>query len=400
MIEVNTMKMKMSEAMFALLLAFTLVLSLAACGQAADAPSEQSERPSQTEDGGDAQEPEANSAVPLGALLTTDESGREPYKIAYLCNMLTWAWNKSISDTLEKIGGTLNYEYTAYAANNDYDAFINQIYTFADQGYDAFVLGTDDQLAARAIEAAKECGVAFIAESTSFVDGNGVCIWPSVQQAQTKNGEQTVQWLVDNYKTYWGDIDLSDAEVGLIGLDYSAVSGIHERRPGVEAKFKEFFPNGKYFDGDLVAMGNDGFSVQGGNMLTSQILSQNPDTEKWFVVAFVDDWAVGATRAVESLQMEDRVLVASIQADAFLAEMNSGYSGDVYVAACAVSSVEFAIDMANALVSILDGTTSAEDLWPEWRDEGGSYPRVQVEGTIITRDTYGDYLAVQEDLLP
>ncbi|NLT12901.1 MAG: hypothetical protein GXY05_01015, partial [Clostridiales bacterium] len=104
--------------------------------------------------------------------------------------------------------------------------------------------------------------------------------------------------------------------------------------------------------------------------------------------------------AVEQLGMEDKVLVACIQADAFLAEMNSGYSGDVFVASCAVSSTETAIDMANCLVAILEGRVTAETIWPEWYDEGGSYPRVQVSGNMITRDTYQAYLAEQAKLLP
>jgi ABC-type sugar transport system substrate-binding protein len=311
--------------------------------------------------------------------------------------MLTWAFNKAISDSLEALSGKLNYEYTPWAANGDFDAYINQIYTFADQGYDGLILGTDDQLAARAYEACREVDVAFVAESTTFQDSSGVCIWPSVQQAQIKNGESAVQWLYDNYKNYWDGID--ESALGLLALDFSTVSGIHEREPGVSGKFAQLFPSGTYVYSDLVALGSDGFSVQGANTNATQVFSQNPNIKQWFVVAFVDDWAVGATRAAETLNMTDSVLVVSIQADAFLAEMNSGYTGDVYVAACAVSAVQFAVLMADCLVSILDGRETPESIWPEYRDPGGQYPRYQVEGTMITRDTYQGYLASEQAML-
>ncbi|MDR2357251.1 MAG: substrate-binding domain-containing protein [Oscillospiraceae bacterium] len=399
----------MMKKLLATLLAMCLTLSFFACspntesqpGDTGAPTSGQPDSPSPDDSGPDASSPPPASAggVPLGTLLDGDHFSREPFKIAYVCNMLTWAFNKAISDGLDALGKKLNYEYTAWAANGDFDAYVNQIYTFADQGYDALVLGTDDALAPRAYDAAREAGIAFVGESTTFQDDGGVCIWPSVQQAQVKNGQACVEWLAENYGKYWGDVDLSAVKLGLICLDFSGVSGITERKPGVSGKFAELFPNGEFFDADLVALGSEGFSVQGGQELTSQLLSQNPDIEKWFVVALVDDWAVGATRAAEQLKMEDDVLTVSIQADAFLAEMNSGYVGDVYVAACAVSANEFAVDMANCLVAILDGRVTAEDIWPEWRDAGGTYPRIQVEGTMITRDTYGDYLAEQSALL-
>ncbi|MDR1298623.1 MAG: hypothetical protein LBJ84_00020 [Oscillospiraceae bacterium] len=403
--------MKKIKSALAILLLFAMVLPFAACGEKADgntgtsgtpssdAPPETSQAPVSPSGDTEGTPAAVPGGIPLGTPLGGDHAGREPFKIAYVCNMLTWAFNKAISDGLDALGKKLNYEYTAWAANGDFDAYVNQIYTFADQGYDGLVLGTDDALAPRAYEAATEAGIAFVGESTTFMDDNGLCIWPSVQQAQVKNGEASVEWLAANYKNYWGDVDLAAVKLGLICLDFSGVSGITERKPGVSGKFAELFPDGEFFDADLVALGSEGFSVQGGQELTSQLLSQNPGIEKWFVVGLVDDWSVGATRAAEQLKMEEDVLVVSIQADAFLAEMGSGYSGDVYVAACAVSANEFAIDMANCLVAILEGAATAEDIWPEWRDAGGSYPRIQVGGTMITRDTYQDYLAAQGTLL-
>lgn len=133
--------------------------------------------------------------------------------------------------------------------------------------------------------------------------------------------------------------------------------------------------------------------------MTMSVFANNPQIEHWFVVGNVDDWASGATRAAESLQMEDRVLVISIQADAFLMEMSAGYSGNVYVAASAISSTEFAIRLAEALVKVLDGSATPETLWPEWRDPGGSYPRFQISGEIITRDTYKQYLTEDAALI-
>lgn len=328
-----------------------------------------------------------------------DYFSRPPFKIAYICNTLTWAWNNALDQTLTRLGQIMNFEYTGWAANFDFDAYANQIYVFYDMGYDGLILGVDDTLAARAYEICSELDIAFVAESTAFMDDNGLCIWPSVQQANYVNGVKCVDWLADHYRDYWGEIDTS--KLGLLVLDFSTVSGITERTPGAHDSFKSHFPEaaGNIFEGDLLIYGTTGFSVQGGNDMAMSIFANNPEIEKWFVVGNVDDWATGATRAAEALQMEDRVLAVSVQADAFLNEMAAGYTGNVYVAAAAISSTEFAMRMAESLVTILEGRETAETLWPEWRDPGGQYPRYQISGEMITRDTYQAYLTADAALL-
>ncbi|MDR3277638.1 MAG: substrate-binding domain-containing protein [Oscillospiraceae bacterium] len=395
-----------------ILLALVLVFALFACGKtaenppAATPPAGENNTPA-ADPGTDADTPSNADTPPASgeALVGSDEwyaadtydhFDREPYKIAYICNLLSWAFNKSISDSLEALGKKLNYTYTAFAANNDYDAYINQIYTFYDQGYDAFVIGADDDLAPRAYEVCKELGVPFIAESTAFIDDDGNNLYSGVVQAQYKNGETCAQWLIDNYKNYWAD-PIDTSKLGLIVLDYSVILGIHEREVGARETFLAAFPEAEanYIWGDLVALADIGFSAQGGNQLTTSILTAHPEVEKWFIVANVDDWAMGATRAVEALHMEDRVLISSVQADAFLTEMTAGYAGDVYVSAAAVSSVGFSKLMAANLVTILEGRATAETIWADWIPAGSEYPLVEITGEIITRDTYQEYLTKQ-----
>ena len=362
----------------AILLALAMIIAMVACGASDKAPA--------ADDTGKAED---SSSADTGA----DAGTRDPYKIAYLCNDLSWVWNKTISDNFEKLATKYNYEYTSYACLNDFDAFINQIYTYADNGYDAFIIGADNNLAPRAYEVCKEVGVAFVAESTAFVDTDGNCIWPSVEQDQMYNGALCIEWLYENYKSYWGeDVDLST--LGLAIIDFSVIIGIHEREIGATAKFNELFPeaSANYFNGDLVSLGSGGFSLQGANTMATTILSSNPQIEHWFVVCNVDDWAMGAARAVEALNMTDRVLVVSVQADAFVKEMESTQGNTPYVAAGAVSAADFSINMIECLITILDGKETAETIWPEWVAEGASYPSMKIKAVMITKDTYTDYL--------
>ena len=396
--------MQTLKKIFAMVLAVLFVVSLfAACTKTDTDTQEQADTSPEAaaasaDTGDDAQPGEADAEASEDSATGTigyitddyDHFSRDTVKIAYICNYLTWAWNAAISENLEEMAGVLNYEYAVYSANDDFDLYINQIEVLATQGYEGFILGIDDALAARSYEVCQELGVAFIAESTPYVNEDGSDYWISVQQDQYNNGAQCVQWLADNYQTYWGDIDTST--LGLLVLDYSAVSGITARAPGCEDTFKELFPDAadNYIHGDLVSVEN-GFSAAGGQTLTSTTLVANGDIEHWFVVGLVDDWAQGATRGVEELQKTDSVLIASVQADAFLNEMATGYDGDVYVSACAVSSAEFALNMVMGIVTILEGRATAETLWPEWQD-GDPYASMKIQGTMITKDTYQQFL--------
>ena len=388
------------KRVFSMLFALLLVVSLfAACNntktddEATAAPSSAAPETSEASSESAANPDEGTSDTGTVGYITDDfdHFSRDTLKIAYICNYLTWAWNAAISENLEALGEKLNYEYQVFSSNDDFDMYINQIEILATQGYEGFILGIDDALAPRTYEVCTELDVAFIAESTPYIDENGQNYWISVQQDQYNNGAQCVQWLADNYQTYWGDIDTST--LGLLVLDFSAVSGITQRAPGAEDTFKALFPEAaeNYLHGDLVSVEN-GFSAAGGQSLTSTTLAAHPEIEHWFVVGLVDDWAQGATRGVEDLQMEDSVLVTSVQADAFLNEMDTGYDGGVYVSACAVSSAEFALNMVMGIITILEGRATAETLWPDWTEDGDAFASMKIQGTMITKDTYQQFL--------
>jgi ABC-type sugar transport system substrate-binding protein len=387
----------------AILLAILLALTLISCGGKAQTNPGASPSPSEAAAPESLPSPAAESTAAspdkestVGYLTDeVDHFARDPFKIAYICNTIGWAWNAAISDTLEKLGKVLNYEYTVYAANDNFDNYMNQIETLANQGYQGFVVGISDEIAPRTHEVCTEMGVAFIAESTAFIDDSGANYGLSVIQDQYNNGAACIQWLADNCKKYWKD-PIDPAKLGLLVLDFSPITGIHEREPGARETFLKAFPDAEanYYLGDLVTV-EGGFSAAGGNQMTSSVLAVHPEVEKWFIVGLVDDWAQGAARAVESLGREDDVLITSVQADAFLNEMQTGYTGNVYVAACAVSSTEFAMNMASALVTILEGRATMETLWPEWHDSISKYACMKIQGTMITRESYEDYVAAQ-----
>jgi hypothetical protein len=215
----------------------------------------------------------------------------------------------------------------------------------------------------------------------------------SVQQDQYNNGAMCVEWLAANYKNYWAD-EFDTKDLGLIVLNFSIISGITEREPGCKERVSEGVPgsgsqllrrrpcqhrkrlfNARRQYDDVVDSG----SASG--------------VKKWFVVGLVDDWSMGATRAAEAMGKQADVLVTSVQADAFINEMKTGNLDSIYCAACAVSSSEFAVNMACNLVTILEGRATAETIWPEWiADNGSKYASMKIKGSMITKDTYQEFI--------
>ena len=61
----------------------------------------------------------------------------------------------------------------------------------------------------------------------SVRDENGSAIVPCVGLEGVEAGAKIVQWLYDNYKTYWGDIDVS--EIGLLDFNFSPNVDFNDR---------------------------------------------------------------------------------------------------------------------------------------------------------------------------
>lgn len=377
-----------------IILVMILAVSLMACGNVkSDAEASPSASVSEAASPSNSPAAESNENDTIGYITDqADHFNREPFKLASLALNTSTTYTQMINDNLTKWGEVLNYDITIYNANMDYDGYINQIDVLAGQGYDGLICGVDDTLNSRVYELCKENGIAFVGGPTAFTDTEGHILWPSVNQDEYGNGAMCMDWLTENYAQYWKD-SIDQATLGLIVLDFSVVSGIHAREPGVHDAFVKAFPNAanNYFTGDLVSLEN-GFSVAGAKQMTETIMTAHPEMKNWFVVALVDDWAVGATRAVETLNKQGNALVVSVQADAFINEIETGNTGSTYVAACAVSTAEFTGYMAANLVAILEGRATAETIWPEWVRTGDAYPCIDVPGTMITKDSYKEWL--------
>ena len=386
----------------AVVLALVLVLTLFSCANnstSETSPDDSSALSSAPESTEPSEDSEPSEEAPSGETGTigyvtdnVDHFDRDPYKLVSLSLNTATTYVQMINDNLEYWGTVLNYDISIFNANQDYDAYLNEMMVKAGTGADGFICGMDISLMPRVYELCTELGVAYVGGPTAFTDDDLHVIAPSVNQDEYGNGAMTMQWLADNYTNYWTD-PIDTTKLGLIIIDFSAVDGIHARLPGANDVFLAEFPEAaeNIYICDLLSHPN-GFSNIAATDLTSATITAHSEIENWFVVALVDDWAVGATRAIESMGKEDCVLIASDQADAFIAEMETGVENSVYVGACAISTAELSGNMAACVVTMLEGRATPETIWPEWVRDGDAYPCIDLPGTMITKETYQQWI--------
>ena len=389
-----------------ILLALLMVFSLFACNKSVteesseepDASVESSAEPSTAAETSEEPVETEESSAPeeiVDVTKTADEVGffesgvdpqsRDTYNIVHMYPF-TLLLYENITECFRLYGERLNCSITASTSEGDYDKFIQNIEVFAAQGEtDGMIVVIDADTAVRIKEVLDESGMTYIAWCNSVRDENGSEIVPCVGLGQYDSGATTVQWLYDNHATYWGDIDTS--KIALMNTNASSNFDLNDRAVAAEDKFKELIPdNAGVFNLDMI---ND-FTQDAAYNQAAATFSANPDIEYWFVTNTVEMYSQGVARAVESLQIDDKVLITDVGMDILCSEWESGYDGS-WVSCLAMSNYLYAAPAICGLVALLDGTATWDTLWTDRRDPNDLYTFYGVESTMVTKDTYKDY---------
>lgn len=377
-------------------MALLMIFSLFACGQGtttaspAASSSAPSVAPSTEPSPSAAQEPSPSADADISAGANeigffndgVDPASRETYDIVW-SYMRPMALMQNINNVLVEMEQKLNFKTTAYCANSDIDALIQNIEIFAGQEVDGFIIVIDPTASDRIKEVLDETGIPYIAMLNSVRDENGSAIVPCVGLEGLEAGAKTVQWLYDNYKTYWGDIDAT--KIGLLDFNFSPNVDFNNRHDGAMAKFQELLPsNTQIFTADGVSGKLD---EQTGYDLASATLAANPDVEYWFVTACIELYSQGAARAVEALKMEDKVLITNVGSDVLSAEWDNGYDG-CWVSCLAVSDYQYTTPAICGLIALMDGVATPETLWSSKRLPTDQVTFYNISNEMVTKDTY------------
>ena len=348
--------------------------------QASEAPSAAPETPAAPTDSAKP----AITAESIGLFTDgADPGSRKTYNIVFEYP-IPMAVMDNMGKAMQQYSEKLNYNITSQCSNFDLDKYIQDLEIAMTKGTDGFLIMPDPTISVRIKEVLDEGNVPFVAILNSMRDENGASLAPCVTVDNAAAGGDMVQWLYDNYKTYWGDIDTS--QLGLINFTFSAAVELNQRYDAAQAKFNELFPDNKnIFKGDGIVTGN--FEAQTGYDLAAPIYTANTEIKYWFVTSALEQYSQGAARAAESLGIGDNVLAICVGSDVLPIEWDNNYDGS-WVACVGISQYQYSAPAVCGLITLLDGKATPETLWADQKIPGDQYATYSVSNQIITKDTY------------
>ena len=321
----------------------------------------------------------------------TDPFSRDPYKIVNL-NIFQTPFGAFMDECYTQLGEKLNYTYTTLSSNADIDNFMTNIETCAIQDYDGMIIQGDFTTQDRIFEIVEENDIKFIPGLSPFVDADNNYVMSSVVMDSYDLGGDALQFMVDNFGKYAdGSIDMS--EIGFITITFSTVTDLNARVDGALARYSELYPDlveTNFFANDTVNAGVNAITAQAAYDTVAPTVSGHPEMKGWIVFGAVEDFAAGASRALEDLEKQGVAIVTSCAATTLISEWENGYEG-VWVAGIDTPPIQWADATINGLLAIIDGTATPETLWENLREAGQTYTVIKLPYTVVEKDFYQEY---------
>ena len=316
-----------------------------------------------------------------------DPHSRETLDIVY-SYMLPLPLMLGVGNAIRELQEIFNFNMIEYNANNDLDAFIQNIQLYADQGVHGFITIIEPTATHRVMEIFDATGLPYVSLLNSVRNEQGSNLVPVVGADDISVGNDLAAWLFDNYQSHWGNVNMDN--VGLIPITFSLNLGLHNRAEGGIQEWQRRMPgNNNIFPADGVTGGLNEETAYG---LVSAIIAANPQITHWFITAPLEAYALGAVRATEHLGVEDRTLICSFGSDGLVAYWDTGYEGN-WAACVALVPHMYAIPMVAAVISLHNGTTDRTTLWENVRASGDVNTMWRIQYEVVTKDTYQDFMA-------
>ena len=323
---------------------------------------------------------------------------REKYSIAYVTIAMSDQLHSAVNVALRDWAAVLNCDYVSFDAKGDSDSYLTAIETYAGQGLDGLILD-DISAQTRSVEICEDHGtVWYPALSTFLNDDKTHYIAPGAILAGYDCGVAMTDWVFDNYASQLGIDEVDPSQIGFIYLDYSPHPDFHARIKGAADRYAQLYPNlvsTNWIPIDVLP--GSPANTEGAFDLVSAHLSTNGgDFDVWAIGSSTDEFAIGAARAIEQLNMEDRCIITAIFGGSVIEEWNSGKQS-VWKSSVTVPVVELTETMICGLLAVLDGRATYEDLHRDHVPPGENYGILNFEPRIYTYDNRGEYWATVAD---
>ena len=387
----------MKKIIAILLAALLLMPALAACGGNGGNQAPASSPPPAAADTGSQSSPAGSGgAQTLGWYPDAYEASlnRDKYTIAFITITLSDQLHSALNVALREWAEALNCEYVSFDARADYDTLMSGIETYASNpDIDGLIIDTDVSAQARVIEICAENNAVWYPALSPFMNADqSAYISPAAVLDGYSCGRIQVDWMFDNYASELGVDPVDPSQIGYIFLDWSPHPEIHLRIQGATARYTELYPNlvsSNWIPIDVLP--GSPANIEGAFDLVSAYLSTNGDNfDYWFIGSSTDEFAIGATRAVEQLGLESRTMISAIMGGSVVDEWNTGKTS-AWRSLITVPLVVLSETMVCGLLAILDGRATPEELYPEFFPPGENYGIVEYPPQVFTYDNRGEY---------
>jgi len=336
------------------------------------------------------------ASVPQGYITDdVDHYARKTYKIAFLTSDFT-KLHQGWFNGLKAFEKRLNIEVSNMSASTNQETFISNIELAITQGFDGVLIAGMFEIAERATEMLYEADMPWICFINVFVDKDKQTVAPTVVLDQVEAGRKAMQWLIDNYKSFMGNIDTK--KLGAISVGFIVSADHSMRAEGHKAAWEKAFPSQPFFLQDTASAGYTGpdvISAQSAYELVGAIVSTHPEIEYWLVTGTAEFYGSGAARALEGLGFTTKnALVCVVGSSPNIADWESMTpdTPSVNVACLFISDILYAAPALSGLIAIIDGRVTYDQLWlhetPANYRFGNKFGVWECPTQIITRENY------------
>lgn len=342
----------------------------------------------------DATKAEASAAESASATVAA-AGGEDEITIGYLAKNMSIQWIQNMEAATEELAKQQGFKFVVADAESSAEKQMTQMQSFISDGVDGmFILVADVGTASAMATTASDAGVPLIGDSLRLADDQGNLVAPAVELYSYECGHMAGEWIIQNYKSIgfnFGDF----ADVAFCTIDNTTQPNAGQRCEGAEAAWLEGFPN--FPQEQIIRADVAADSSQGADAAFNQISSlvaANPQYKTWVVVPAVEDYGVGAARAVEAAGLDGSTIIVGIGGERAVEEWEGGLTKCWY-ASVYYEAKDCATLIIEGLMDVIKNGKDPKDLYPEFKEDGQDYAAAKFTGRIVTPDNYKEYISVK-----
>ncbi len=370
------------------MIVMVLVLALVAGCSNSAATVTASESAPASSDAASAEAPTDAAEEPSAA----EAGGEDQITIGYLAKNMSIQWIQNMETATEELSKQYGFKFVVADAESSAEKQITQMQTFINDGVDGlFMLIADVGTAPALAKTASEAGVPLIGDSLRLTDDQGKLVAPAVELYSYECGHMAGEWIAQNYKSI--GFDFGDfSKVAFCTIDNSTQPNAGDRCEGAETAWIEAFPDfpkEQMIRADVAADSGQGADAAFNQI--SSIVTANPQYKTWIIVPAVEDYGVGAARAIEGAGLEDSTIIVGIGGERAVEEWEGGLTKCWY-ASVYYEAKDCASLIVQGLLDVIQNGKDLKDLYPEFKEDGQDYAAAKFTGRMVTPDNYKEYV--------